>query len=168
MAVQPTQAPSAALCQAWIWGYWLQCCRIRVRGNVKLLWPQMTWEWPPAWKTKRVVESVSCSVISLCDPMDYSLPGSSVHGILQARILEWVAISFSRRGSSWLRDRTWVSCIAGRFFTIWTPGEIPESRWKSSKEGGFSDQSQHILTSSLVSDYTLGYHPGQWLGHPSI
>ena len=47
--------------------------------------------------------------------MDYSPPGSSVHGIFQARILEWVAISFSR-GSSWSRDWTWVSCIACRFF----------------------------------------------------
>ena len=53
---------------------------------------------------------------TLCDPMDYSLPGSSVHGILQARILEWVAISFSR-GSSQPRNRTQVSYIAGRFFT---------------------------------------------------
>ena len=49
--------------------------------------------------------------------MDCSLLGSSVHGISQARILEWVAISFSR-GSSWFRDQTHVSCIAGRFFTI--------------------------------------------------
>ena len=74
MAVQPTWALSAALSQAWIWGYWLQSCGRRVRGNLRLLWPQMTWEWPPAWKTKRVVETVSCSVISLCDPMDCSLP----------------------------------------------------------------------------------------------
>ena len=50
--------------------------------------------------------------------MDCSPPGSFVHGILQARILEWVAISFSR-GSSWPRDRTQVSCTAGRFFTNW-------------------------------------------------
>ena len=50
--------------------------------------------------------------------MDCSPPGSSVHEILQARILEWVAIPFSR-GSSWPRDQIWVSCIAGRFFTIW-------------------------------------------------
>ena len=50
--------------------------------------------------------------------MDCSLPGSSVRGIIQARILEWVAISFSR-GSSQPRNRTWVSCIAGRFFTDW-------------------------------------------------
>ena len=55
---------------------------------------------------------------TLCDPMDCSLPGSSVHGILQARILEWVAISFSG-GSSWPRDWSLVSCIAGRLFTIW-------------------------------------------------
>ena len=55
---------------------------------------------------------------TLCDPMDCKPPGSSVHGILQARILEWVAISLSR-GSSWPRDRTQDSCIAGGFFTIW-------------------------------------------------
>ena len=52
----------------------------------------------------------------------HSLPGSSVHGILQARILEWVEIPFSR-GSSWLMDGTGVSCIAGRFFTIWATRE---------------------------------------------
>ena len=50
--------------------------------------------------------------------MDYSPPDSSVHGILQARILKGVVIPFSR-GSSQLRDQTQVSCIAGRFFTIW-------------------------------------------------
>ena len=51
------------------------------------------------------------SCLTLCDPMNYT-----VHGILQARILEWVAIPFSR-GSSQSRDRTQVSCIAGGFFT---------------------------------------------------
>ena len=58
----------------------------------------------------------SCS--TLCNPMDYSLPGSSVQGIFQARILAWVAISFSRQ-SSQPRDWTWVSRIVGRGFTIW-------------------------------------------------
>ena len=53
---------------------------------------------------------------TLCNPMDCSPAGSSVHEIFQARILEWVAISFSR-GSSQPRDRTWVSCTAGRSFT---------------------------------------------------
>ena len=56
--------------------------------------------------------------LTLCDPMDCSMSGSSVHGIFYARILEWVAIPFSK-GSSQPRDRTWVSCIAGRFFTVW-------------------------------------------------
>ena len=53
---------------------------------------------------------------TLCDPMDYSLSGSSVHGIFQARVLGWIAISFSR-GSFQPRNRTRVSCIAGEFFT---------------------------------------------------
>ena len=57
-----------------------------------------------------------------CNPMDCGLPGSFVHGILQARMLEWVAISFSRR-SSWPRNLTQVSCIAGRFFTSWAMRE---------------------------------------------
>ena len=54
---------------------------------------------------------------TLCNPMGYRLLGSSVNRILQARILEWIAISFSR-GSSQPRDQTWVSCIAGIFQTF--------------------------------------------------
>ena len=65
---------------------------------------------------------VAQSCLTLCDPMDSSQPGSSIHEIFQARILEWGAISFSR-GSSWPRDRTWVSCIVGRHFTIWATRE---------------------------------------------
>ena len=77
------------------------------------------------------VQSVvrECSVVlvtqscpTLCDPMDCSPPDSSVHGILQVRILEWVAIPFSR-GSSQPGDRIWVSCTAGRFFTAMPPGQ---------------------------------------------
>ena len=60
---------------------------------------------------------VTQSCPTLCYPMDCSPPGSSVHGISQVRILEWVAISFSR-GSSQPRDQTQTSCITGRFFTI--------------------------------------------------
>ena len=60
---------------------------------------------------------------TLWDPTNCSLPGSSVHGILQARLLEWIAIPFSR-ASSWPRDQTQVSCIVGRFFTIWAKGKI--------------------------------------------
>ena len=61
--------------------------------------------------------------LTLCDPVDCSPPGFSVHGILQARILEWVAI-FSSRGSSWPWDWTHVSCTAGRFFTTEPPGKL--------------------------------------------
>ena len=60
---------------------------------------------------------VAQSCPTLFDPMDYSPPDFFVHGILQARIWKWVAILFSR-GSSQPRDQTWVSCTAGRFFTI--------------------------------------------------
>ena len=59
---------------------------------------------------------------TLYNPMDCSPPGSSVHGILQARILEWVDMP-SSRGSSWPRDQTRVSCIAGKFFTTELPGK---------------------------------------------
>ena len=57
------------------------------------------------------------SCLTLCDPMDYSPPDFTVHGILQAGILEWIAIPFSRRTSQSM-DGTLVSYIAGRFFTI--------------------------------------------------
>ena len=60
---------------------------------------------------------------TLCDPVDCSPPGSSVHGILQASILEWVPIPFSR-GFSGSRDQTHVSCTAGRFFTTEPPGSL--------------------------------------------
>ena len=66
---------------------------------------------------------VGCQLCpTLCDPMDCSPPGPSGHGISQARMLEWIAISFSR-GSSWLRDQTCISCIAGEFFTTEPPGK---------------------------------------------
>ena len=65
---------------------------------------------------------VTQSCLTLCDPMDCSPPGFSVHETLQARILEWVAISFSR-GSSQPRDQIQVSCIAGRYFAIWATRE---------------------------------------------
>ena len=71
--------------------------------------------------------------------MDCSLPDSSVHGILQARILEWVAIPFSR-GSRWSRDETQVSCIAGSLFTIWATREEThewhQNTWMTAKKLG--------------------------------
>ena len=68
-------------------------------------------EWVSEWV------KVAQSCLTLCDPMDYT-----VNGILQARILEWVAVPFSR-GSSQPRDQTQVSRIAGRFFTSWATRE---------------------------------------------
>ena len=64
------------------------------------------------------MSEVAQSCPTRCDPMDCSLQGSSVHENFQASVLEWVAISFSR-GSSWPRDQTQISCIAGRHFTVW-------------------------------------------------
>ena len=66
---------------------------------------------------------VTQSCPTLCDPMDCSLPGFSVHGIFQAIVLEWIAISFSK-GSSQPRDRTRVSHIIDRRFTVWTTKEV--------------------------------------------
>ena len=62
--------------------------------------------------------------LTLCD-MDCSLPGSFVHGVFQARVLEWVAISFTR-GSSWPREWTQVFRLAGRRFTVWATREVPK------------------------------------------
>jgi len=62
---------------------------------------------------------------TLCDPMDCSLPGSSVHGIFQAIVLEWIAISFSK-GSSQPRDRTQVSHVVDRCFTVWATREVQD------------------------------------------
>ena len=70
-----------------------------------------------------VLQAQSCLIF--CDPMDYSPPSSSVHGIFQAKILEWVAIPFSK-ASSQLRDQTCVSCIscmAGEFFATVPPAQ---------------------------------------------
>ena len=68
---------------------------------------------------------VTQSCLTLCNTMDYILSGSSVHGIFQAIILEWIAISFSSR-SSWPRDRTQVSRIVDRCFTVWASKEACE------------------------------------------
>ena len=81
---------------------------------IPLLAPSVPGKWKWKW---------SCSVVSdSLRPMDCSPPSSSVHGILQARILEWVAISFSRR-SSRPRDQTWVFHTASRLFTLWATRE---------------------------------------------
>ena len=91
---------------------------ISLYSDLYPLWPILTMKWSEV-KWNEVTQSCP----TLCGPMDCSLPGSSVHGIFQARILEWVAISFSR-GSSQTRDWTLVSRIVGRHFTIWATREV--------------------------------------------
>ena len=120
---------------------------------------------------------VTQSCPTLCDPMDCSLPGSSVHGIFQAIVLEWVAISFSR-GSSWPRDRTRVSCIVDRRFTVWATGEVP---YKLKTQ---SIQFSHSVVSDSLRPHGLQHArlpcpsptpracsnscPSSWWCHPTI
>ena len=78
---------------------------------------------PSLWNKSEVAQSCP----TLCDPIDCSLPGSSVHGIFQAIVLEWIAISFSR-GSSQPRARTQVSRIVDRRVTVWATREAGETR----------------------------------------
>ena len=100
------------------------------------------------YPSRRKESEVAQSCPILCDPMDWSPLGSSIHQIFQTRILEWVAISFSR-GSSWPRDQTWVSCIAGRFFTIWATREA----WPRPYKPGFPSLSRQ-----------KAYHDTLWEG----
>ena len=98
--------------------YWskadLQCC---VSFMCTKKWSSHTYIWLNIYMCIYMKVLVIQLCLTLCGPMNCSPSGSSVHGILQTRILEWDAMSFSR-GSSWPRDRTLVSYIAGRFFTI--------------------------------------------------
>ena len=80
-----------------------------------------SWTLELTWLISEGVK-VSWSGLTFYNPRDYSPPGSSVHEILQTRMLEWVAIPFSRVSSS-PRDQTWVSSITGRFFTTWATRE---------------------------------------------
>ena len=89
--------------------WWRAFVLVYVRGLDPALWCQYS---------LKVRVSVAQSCLILCDFMDCSPPGSSFHEVLQGRILEWVAMPFSR-GSSRSRDWTQISCIAGGFFTVW-------------------------------------------------
>ena len=80
-----------------------------------LLFPHLKYTWSGFY-----VHAMPCQLcLTLCNPIDYSSPGFSVHGILQARILEWIAMPASR-GSSWPRDQIWVSCLLH-----WQAGSLP-------------------------------------------
>ena len=122
---------------------------------------------------------VTQSCLTLCDPLDCSLPGSFVHEILQARILEWVAIPFSR-GSSQPKDWIEVSYIAGRFFTVWATREAQEY-WSGPYFGTQEDTLQNsqkcyqvcsktkqvldwspVQSSSYITIYPLVESKGDW------
>ena len=98
--------------------------------------------------------------LTLCNPMDCSLPGFSVHRILQARILNWVAIPFRR--SSWPRDWTWVSCIAGRFFIIWATREAMWDTREAPLTGKVQERSKGDTTCLTISQNPPLWHPS-WL-----
>ena len=92
--------------------------------------------WGKDYTKVKVKVKVTQLYRTLCDPMDCSLPGSSVHEILQARILEWVVFPFFR-GSSQPRDWTQVSCFAGRCFTVWASREAPKTIYWATKKWDF-------------------------------
>ena len=99
---------------------------VLVLPNIKMNPPQvyMCGVWAVDCCSERKFESEVAQLCpTLCDPIDCSLPGSSVHGIFQAIVLEWIAISFSR-GSSQPRAWTRVSCMVDRPFTIWATREV--------------------------------------------
>ena len=90
-------------------------------------WSLSPWTTREVPKRNHSLKTFRCCLITqlrltLCDPKDCSPPGSFVHGIFQARILEWVAISFSR-GSSWARDQIQVSCVGKWILNHWATRE---------------------------------------------
>ena len=84
---------------------------LKKKDTNELMYQYKTEIYPQTWKINLWLLCWTQACPILCDPMDRGPPGSSVHGMLQARIMEWVAIS-SSRGSSWLRDQTLVFCVS--------------------------------------------------------
>ena len=123
---------------------WLQRCRKQMNESYD---SQLT-----VWKQWQLVlvsqlwVLVSQLCLTLCDPMDSSLPGSSWHGILQARILEWVAISFSR-GFSQHRDWTPAFCIVHSL-----PSDLQGSPEKNDMGNSIGSQSSLWVESHLAKD----------------
>ena len=101
--------------------------------------------------------------------MDCSLPGSSVHGILQAIVLEWIAIPFSR-GSSQPRDQTWVFDIVGRFFALWVTREAPVNQWATHKKS-FSTHvliNKHQVPNTVLPEYSTFWVSLRFFTFPSV
>ena len=99
-----------------------ELCILKLLKRTRMTVSIVTWK---KWKYQLLSH-----VWLFSDPIACSPPGSSVCGISQARILKWVAIPFFR-GSSRPRDQTWVSCIAGRFFTVWATREAPHKELRT-------------------------------------
>ena len=114
------------------------------------------WLYLPPDFLYREESEVAQSCPTLCDPMDCSLPGSSIHGIFQARILEWVAISFYRR-SSRPRDWTQVSHIVGRRFTIWATRVAQMLHFPSPQPRSVDQLYCAWASQSKFSSVTLGH-----------
>ena len=126
VSLSPSPSNNAGKDILFVRGYSIQNVATAVFPSWKLYFiqPGKRYEWSHSFSTISTMSEseVAQSCPTLCDPMDCSLPDFSVHGIFQARVLEWVVISFSR-GSSRSRNRTWVSCIAGAFLTSWATRE---------------------------------------------
>ena len=122
-------------------------------------WASCTIQKVPASYLFYTLVAQLCS--ALCNPMDCSPPGSSVHGNLQARILEWVANPFSR-GSSRPSDWTCVSCIAGRFFTTWATREAPFSHTVMYTSQCYSLNSSHLPFPTCPKVCSLHPHLPFW------
>ena len=121
-----------------------------------------------SWTVKKAGESeVAQSCLTLCDPVDCNLLGFSVHGILQARILEWISISFSR-GSSQPRDQIRVSRIGGRHFNLWATREALSAKELMLLNCGVGEDSWESLglqgdpTSPFWRRSTLGFLWKEW------
>ena len=138
------------------------------------------WNFRCSWNLRRHLSTrFSCyCLVTLCDPVDCSSPGSIVHGILQVRILDRVAISFSKE-SSWPRDQTCISCIAGRFCTVWAIREAQSGftdyakafdcvdhnkLWKILKEMGIPDHLTCLLRNLYAGQEAtvVGTWPEPW------
>ena len=115
-----------------IWGIHGKMCLSLKHVSLRLLWwsrIHLSMQGPRVQSLVRELCMCAQSCLTLCNSMDCSPPGFSVHRIFQARILEWFAISFFRE-SSWIRDRTLVFCTVGRFIT-----EKYDSEWQITGKG---------------------------------
>ena len=107
--------------------------------------------WCSCYYNQFVWELVAQQCPSLCNTMDYIARQVPLHGILQENILEWVDIPFSKR-SSWPRDQTWVSCIAGGFLTMWS---TQEAHYFQFPHSFITWEKQHIEP-GLAMSYLVG------------